>query len=155
MNSIKCTKKEYATRSIGELEDFLGCTIKHDLTKTTLNISQPDIINRTTQCFNKDMESLMTFNTPATPHKGILRNQETDTNISYDLQKIYRSGIGSLIYLVKHSRTKLSNVVHEISQCMYETNMSHHKALLLAIKYIIDTKYYCYQMKPYENINVP
>ena len=32
--------------------------------------------------------------------------------------------------------------------------MIHYKALLNAIKYIIDTKYYCYQMKPDRNINV-
>ena len=60
---------------MGELEDFIGCTIKRDLTKMTLNISQPDIINKTTQGFNEDMQSLMTFNTPATSHKGVVRNQ--------------------------------------------------------------------------------
>ena len=59
---------------MGELEDFIGCTIKRDLTKMTLNISQPDIINKTTQGFNEDMQSLMTFNTPATSHKGVVRN---------------------------------------------------------------------------------
>ena len=60
---------------MGELEDFIGCSIKRDLTKMTLNISQPDIINKTTQGFNEDMQSLMTFNTPATSHKGVVRNQ--------------------------------------------------------------------------------
>ena len=59
---------------MGELEDFVGCTIKRDLTKTTLNISQTDIINKKTQGFNEDLKSLMTFNTPATPYKGIVRN---------------------------------------------------------------------------------
>ena len=29
----------------------------------------------------------MTFNTLATPHKGIVLNQETDTKISYNLKK--------------------------------------------------------------------
>ena len=40
---------------MGELEDFVGCTIKRDLTNITLNISQPDIINKTTQGFNGDL----------------------------------------------------------------------------------------------------
>ena len=35
-----------------ELVDFIGCTIKHDLTKITLNISQPDLINNMNQGFN-------------------------------------------------------------------------------------------------------
>ena len=41
----------------------------------TLKIYQPDIITKMTQGFNKDVKSIMTFNTPATPHKGIVCNQ--------------------------------------------------------------------------------
>ena len=50
-----------------------------------------------TQGFNKDMKSLMTFNTPATLHKGIVNNQDTDTKISYDIHKRHSSGIGYLL----------------------------------------------------------
>ena len=82
----------------------------------------------------------MTFKNPATPHKGIVCNQEIDTKISYYPQKIYISGVESLLYLLKHSRPKLSNRVHEISKCMDEANVSHYKALQRAIKYVIDTK---------------
>ena len=67
---------------MGELEDFIGCKIKRDLTRTTLNIYQPDLINNMNQGFNEDVKSLMTFNTPATPHKGIVCNKETDTKAS-------------------------------------------------------------------------
>ena len=77
MNTIECIKKEYANH-----ECFIGCMIKSDLTKMTLNISQPDIITNMTQGFKKDVKSMMTFNTAATPHKGILRNQETGIKIS-------------------------------------------------------------------------
>ena len=88
------------------------------------------------------MKSLMTFNTPATPHKVFVRNQETDTKISYNLQKRCRSGVGSLLYLVKHSCTELSNAVRELYKFMNKSKMSHYKALLRAINYIIYTKYY-------------
>ena len=60
---------------MGELEDFIGCTIKRDLAKMTLKISQPDLINKMTPGFNEDAKSLITFNTPATPHKGIVYHQ--------------------------------------------------------------------------------
>ena len=72
---IESTKKYYDNRLLGELEDFVGYTINRDLTKTTLNIYQPHLITKATQSFNKDTKSLMTFNTPATPHKGILNHQ--------------------------------------------------------------------------------
>ena len=58
----------------------------------------------------------MTFNTPDTPYKGIVINQETDTKIAYDIQKIYRSGIGLLLYPVKHSQPELFNAVSELSK---------------------------------------
>ena len=38
---------------------------------------------------------------------------------------------------------------------MYKENTSHFKALLHAIKHVIDIKDYFYQMKPYRNINGP
>ena len=63
---------------MGDLEDFIGCTIKCDLTNMILNIYQPNMINKTNQVF-KDVKSIMTFNTPATSHKGIV-----------SIQKIYK-----------------------------------------------------------------
>ena len=51
---------------MGELEDFIGCTVNSNITKMTLKISQPHLITKMTQGFNEDMKSLMTFNTPAT-----------------------------------------------------------------------------------------
>ena len=86
----------------------------------------------------------MALNIPSTPQKDIVRNQETYTNISYDLQKRYRIGIELLLHLVKHSRSELSNVVRKLSKFMDKENMIHYKALLRLIKYVIDTKYYCH-----------
>ena len=60
---------------MGELEEFIGCKIKRDLTKTTLNISQPYLINNMIQGFNEAVKLLMTFNTPAITHKGVVRYQ--------------------------------------------------------------------------------
>ena len=86
-----------------ELEEFTGCTIKRDFANMILKISQPDLINKMIQVFNKDVKSIINSNTLARPYKNIVRNQETDTKISYDLQKRYSSGVGSLLYLVNHS----------------------------------------------------
>ena len=81
---IECIITEYSTQSMGELEYSVGCTINHDITNITLKLSQPDPITNMTQEFNKYLKSLMTFNTPAKSHEGTVRNQETDTKISYD-----------------------------------------------------------------------
>ena len=86
-----------------------------------------------TQVIEEDVKSLMIFNTPATPHKGIVCNQEKYTKTLNDLQKGYRIGVESLLYLVKHSRPELSNAVRELSKCMDKLNMRQYKALLCAI----------------------
>ena len=48
MNTIECINKEYVNLPMGELEDFVVCTIKRDPNKTTLNIYQPDLITKMT-----------------------------------------------------------------------------------------------------------
>ena len=88
---------------MGELEDFVGCTIKRDLSKMTPNISQPGLTNKMNKGFNKGVKSLMTLNILDRTYKCIVRNQETDTKISYNPQKRYRSGVGYLLYLVNNS----------------------------------------------------
>ena len=82
MDKIEYINKEYATRPMGELEDFAGCTIKRDLTNMTLNIYQTYLITKTIQGFNEDVKSPMTLNNPSKTHKGIVYNKEKGTNIS-------------------------------------------------------------------------
>ena len=65
-----------------EVEDLLGCMMKHDFDKTILRTYQPCLVNKMTQRFNENVKSLMTFNNPSTPHEGIIINQETDPQIS-------------------------------------------------------------------------
>ena len=45
MNIIELINKYYVTRSMGGLGEFIGCTIKRDLTNMNLKISQTHIIN--------------------------------------------------------------------------------------------------------------
>ena len=66
------------------------------------------------------MKFIITFNTLATPHKGILHNQKTDMKILNGLQKRYISGVGSLLYLVKYEQTELFKVVCELSKIIDE-----------------------------------
>ena len=51
--------------------------------------------------------------------------------------------------------TWLSTAVSELSKYMDEANMIHYKSLLRATKYVIETKYYFWQMKTDRNINGP
>ena len=49
-------------------------------------IFQPRLTAKISQGFNDDMRSIITFNTPSTPHKGVYVNIKREQNI----QTIYR-----------------------------------------------------------------
>ena len=52
----------------------------------------------------------------------------------------YRSGTGSLLYLVKHSRIDIANAVRELSKVMDRAAPNHMKELLRCIRYVLLTK---------------
>ena len=66
---VNYINKYYKTLSKREVEEFLWCTVKCDLTNMNLNIYQSNLIFLN-QGFNDDVKTLMKFNNPATPHKG-------------------------------------------------------------------------------------
>ncbi|HSN67552.1 MAG TPA: Ty1/Copia family ribonuclease HI [Fusibacter sp.] len=53
-----------------------------------------------------------------------------------------------LLYLVKHSRPDISNAVRELSKVADGATKGHWKALLRAIKYVLDTENYGLRIKP-------
>ena len=60
--------------------------------------------------------------------------------ISDEEQSEFISGVGSLLYLLKHSRTDLLNSVHELTKVMDRANKAHQKMLYCVIKHVQDTK---------------
>ena len=66
-------------------------------------------------------------------------------------QHKYRSGVASLLYLLKYSRLDLSNAVRELSKIMDSANKGHMKALLRAIKFVEQTKEFQLVMAENEN----
>ena len=52
------------------------------------------------------------------PGQGIVRPTSDDEKVSLEEQALYQSGVGMLLYLVKHSRPDIANMVQELSKCM-------------------------------------
>jgi hypothetical protein len=69
-----------------------------------------------------------------------MRPQPGDTLISPEQQKLYRSEMGMLLYLVKHSRPDVSNATRELSKVGDGATEAHWKQLLRAFKYTLQTK---------------
>jgi hypothetical protein len=57
------------------------------------------------------------FKTPASPRSIVMRPvKDVDPTIGPDRQFKYRSGVGMLIYLVKHSRPDIANATRELTK---------------------------------------
>ena len=59
--------------------------------------------------------------------------------MNFDKQSKIRSGVGSLLYLVKHYRPDLDNCVRKLSKIMNGCIQKHYDALLRVLKYVYYT----------------
>ncbi len=55
-------------------------------------------------------------------------------------QKLYRSGVVMLLYLVMHSRSDIANAVRELSKVLDGANVAAYKEMHQVIKYVLDTR---------------
>jgi hypothetical protein len=130
----------------GELDDYLSCEITFSNDNKMGWIHQPHLIKKIEKKFGPLVKSLQTYKTPGTPGGSILRNP--DTKIDAHKQKIYRSGVGVLLYLVKHSRPDIANAVRELSKALDGTSPAAYKELMRVLKYVMDTRRLSLKMKP-------
>jgi hypothetical protein len=89
--------------------------------------------------FGDLVKCLGEYKTPGPPGEGIVRPSGDDPMIPEQEQKLFRSGVGSLLYLMKHSRPDISNAVRELSKVMDGAAPAHLKSLFRTIKFVFDT----------------
>jgi hypothetical protein len=84
---------------------------------------------------------------PGTPRFKILRlNNENKIPIASQSQ--CRSGVGMLLYLIKHSRPYLANVVRELSKCMDGARIASYHETIRVIIFVLNTRDTCLKLKP-------
>lgn len=131
-------EKHFSITRSEHIEDFIGCHIERDGNKILL--SQPDLINKLISKFGAKIEKLKQYETPAPAGTHVIRCTDDEATLDDSEQNEFRSGVGSLLYLLKHSRPELSNSVRELSKVMDRANKAHQKALLRVIKFVSETR---------------
>jgi hypothetical protein len=53
-----------------------------------------------------------------------------------------------LLFLTKHSRPDICNIVRELSKCMDKATMGTYQEMLRVVKFVIDTKNFCLKIRP-------
>ena len=82
------------------------------------------------------------------PKYTAVRPKNPEECISTIDQKKYRLGVGTLNYLVKHTRPDLSNAVRELSKVLNGATEQHMMDLCREIKYVLNTKNYGLPIEP-------
>ncbi len=92
------------------------------------------------EMFGMKIENMRTYETPASSGTHVISCDGDEAKQSDEEQFEFRSGVGSLLYLLKHSRPDLSNSVHELLKVMDGANKSHQKAFNRVIKFVAQTR---------------
>jgi hypothetical protein len=140
--------KHFTIKYLGKMETFLGCKIIENDKKDTIWIHQPKLLKNLKKVFGKLIENTKSYKTPAAPKTSIIRPDKDFPLISSDDQKLFRSGVGMLLYLIKYSRPDISNAVRELSKVADGATEAHWKSLLRTIKYVIDTENKALKLQP-------
>jgi hypothetical protein len=74
--------------------------------------------------------------------------QDVYPTLHPDQQFKYRSGVGMLMYLVKHSRRDIANAIQELTTVLDGATDAHWKAMMRIIKYVLDTQINALKLKP-------
>ena len=100
--TIRDLKREGFTLKVeGSLQDYLSCEITIDRENKMGWIHQPHLVDKLEKRFGNEIKHLQRYRTPGTPGQAILC--DTDAKFDAEKHKTYRSGVGMLLYLIKHS----------------------------------------------------
>ena len=80
--------------------------------------------------------------TPGTPRFTARRIENPEDKVNSEDHEIYRSGVGTLLYLTKHSRPDICNPVRELSKTMDAPAPVHLKEMYKVLRHVLSTKGY-------------
>ena len=111
-------QKEFSVQIQHNLADYLGCEFHMNKVKTRGWLGQPSLIKSLEQNFGERAMKERLSLTPGTPRFTARRLENPEDKESPKEYKTYRSGVGTLLYLTKHSRPDICNPVRELSKTM-------------------------------------
>ena len=103
-------------------------------------LGQPSLIKSLEQKFgDRAMKERLSL-TPGSPRFTARRLENLEDKVSSEEHETYRSGVGTLLYLTKHSRPDICNPVRELSKTMDAPAPVHLNEMYKVIRYVLSTK---------------
>ena len=156
-NSLAIGKNEHIQQAIedlehsgfklkveGELDDYLSCKITFDEDGKGAYIHQPHLLMKLKKKFELLINLSKKYTTPGTPSTHVMKSEEEKLNEKE--HALYQSGVGMLLYLVKHTQPDIVNAVQELSKVLDEPRKMAWKEFLQDTKYVLDTRIWRYRL---------
>ena len=140
-NAVSNLKEEFEMKYVGDLKEYVGCTTHFENGKggKVCYLTQPDIIKKMVKKFGNEFSKMGSYKIPSGPGYIAVRPKEDNVKLTGELQKTFRSGVGTLLYLVKHSRPDIANSIREHAKVMDGATRYHYKELLRTMKFVAGT----------------
>ena len=135
-------QKVFSVKIQHNLADYLGCEFYMNKERTRGWLGQPSIIKSLEQKFGERAMKERLSLTPGTPRFTAIRIEDPEDKVNPQDHEIYRSGVGTLLYLTKHSRPDICNPVRELSKTMDAPAPAHLKEMYKLIRHVLATKGY-------------
>ena len=139
--------KEFSVKIQHNLVDYLGCEFNMNEEKTKGWLGQPSIIKSLEQKFGEGAMKERLSLTPGTPRFTARRLENHEDKVKAGDHETYRSGVGTLLYLTKHSSPDICNPVRELSKIMDVPAPTHLKEMYKLIRFVLSTKDYGLKFK--------
>ena len=117
------------------MKEFIVCELIVQDHKIILH--QRKFIAKLLQDFDNEIKDLKFKGFPMGNLTKVIHTYDDSKDLlSTHIQVRYQSGVGSLLYIVKHSRPYLNNSIRELSKSMDRENKEGYKKLLQALNFI-------------------
>ena len=133
------------------LQDYLSCEIVVSKDRKRAWLGQPHMIKKLRKTFGDEVHGMPRYKTPGTPGFGVTRPKTAEEQVSKEQHSRYRSGVGMLLFMIKHSRPDICNAVRELTKCLVGASHEAYHEMLRVIKYVLDTETLGLKVEPIVN----
>ena len=145
--AIKVLQGHFQVKDPTSLEHYLGVQIVQSDDDKKACLGQPTIIKSLEKQSGERVAKKKMTIAPGTP--GSIGGKVDDiSKVDEKTQSMYRSGVGKLLYLTKHSRPDMTNPMRELSMSMDGASMAHVTEMYRVINVFLEMKPLVLRMVP-------
>ena len=141
-------KQHFECDDVGEVVDYIGCKVEVDREDRSVKFTQPVLVQSLVDEF-EDIPQGKDPLTPAKPGDILLKSDDEKCHLGKEEHTRYRTGVGKLLYLAKHSRPDIANAVRELSRHAHCPTNAHWDAMCQCIRYVRGTPTRGLLLKPF------